>query len=74
MMLLWKYEIYLELSEVLWESAIMNHLDFSIIVRKSNLTCYKNEALYQSKFATQLYSEVAQKIDDLNLPSFFNQL
>lgn len=74
MMLLWKYEIYLELSEVLWESAIMDHLDFSIIVRKSNLMCYKNEALYQSKFATQLYSEVAQKIDDLNLPSFFNQL
>lgn len=36
--------------------------------------CYKNEALYQSKFATQLYNEVAQKIDDLNLPSFFNQL
>ena len=34
----------------------------------------KNEVLYQRIFATQLYSEVAQKIEDLNLHSFFNQL
>lgn len=52
----------------------MSHLDFSETVRKSNLMHCKNEVLYQRTFATQLYSEVAQKIEGLNLLFFFNQL
>ena len=52
----------------------MSHLDFSETVRKSNLRHCKNEVLYQRIFATQLYSEVAQKIEGLNLPFFFYQL